>query len=85
MVKRYMVPMFALITAEDESATVDAVVALQTVAFRHGFSLLQDELLQPKPFDDDAEEIHSILDLVPKSELNNPYQDSTASGPIQRG
>jgi hypothetical protein len=78
MVKRYMVPMFALVTQDTEAATESVVAELQKIALKHGFSLLQDELIQPKSFDDSDQEIHSILDLVTLSDFSDPYKADSA-------
>lgn len=64
MVKRYAVPMLLLVSATNLDDTQDPITNLQEIARKHGYSLLQDEALQPHPFDDSVEELHSVLDIA---------------------
>jgi len=63
--KTYMIPCFMLVRAADEAHAYDKVYQVQRGERR--IFIYQDETLQAKEVDDDAE-YHTILDVYSKEE-----------------
>lgn len=71
MAKQYLVPMFAVVNAQNLADAEAAGLALQKLAQQSGLTLCQDQLIPTHAAGstEDGTQFRSILDVVPVSEL----------------